>query len=291
MKKILPLILAIVVFGVALALNRPETQVSVVVAAADLPEGRVLSEADLTTKEMPKSLAPEGYVSDVTALIGQRLRVARSAGDPVLPSHLGGEVIELQPDERAVALSVSASQGLAGLLKPGDRVGLTVIVTANQQTFAKYLAGGLRVLWVDPAFKREQAVAPQSTPSSSGGLFGGNSSAGATVDEGRASKGLVVLAIPTKAQVLLYDFSLFGSESENRPVYLVDLIPALSAQNAQFGLVLEPEKAQELHTSGIALQSLAITPGPTMTPTPTLPGSGEAGGSAPEATPVPTKTP
>lgn len=146
------------------------------------------------------------------------------------------------------------------------------------------------MLWVDPAFKREQAVAPQSTPSSSGGLFGGNSSAGATVDEGGA-KGLVVLAIPTKAQVLLYDFSLFGSESENRPVYLVDLIPALSAQNAQFGLVLEPEKAQELHTSGIALQSLAITPGPTMTPTPTLPGSGEAGGSAPEATPVPTKTP
>ncbi len=143
MKKFLPIVLAIVVFGVALALNQPEPQAAVVVAAADLPEGKVLSEADLTVKEMPKSLAPEGAAGDVQRLIGQRLRVARSAGDPILPAHLGGEVLELQPNERAVALSVSASQGLAGLLKPGDRVGLTVIVTANQQPYAKYLAGGL----------------------------------------------------------------------------------------------------------------------------------------------------
>ncbi len=70
MKKFLPIVLAIVVFGVALALNQPEPQVTVVVAAADLPEGKVLSEADLAVKEMPKSLAPEGAVSDMQSLVG-----------------------------------------------------------------------------------------------------------------------------------------------------------------------------------------------------------------------------
>ncbi len=278
MKKYLPIVLAIVVFGVALALNQPEPQVAVVVAAADLPEGKVLSEADLTTKELPKSLAPDGANGDVQNLVGQRLRVARSAGDPILPSHLGGEVLELQPNERAVALSVSASQGLAGLLKPGDRVGLTVIVTANQQTFAKYLAGGLRVLWVDPAFRREQAVSPQTTPQP-GGLFGGGGAAAPETDG--AARGLVVLAIPVDAQTLVYDFGLMGAVSESKPVYLVDVLPALTTQGAQFGLVLEPETAQEVRTSGIALQGLAVTPNATYTPTPT----GQP--SAQEATPEP----
>lgn len=285
MKKFLPIVLAIVVFGVALALNQPEPQAAVVVAATDLPEGKVLSETDLTVKEMPRSLAPEGAVSEVSALVGQRLRVARSAGDPILPVHLGGEVLELQPNERAVALSVTASQGLAGLLKPGDRVGLTVIVTANQQPYAKYLAGGLRVLWVDPAFRREQAPAPQGTPQP-GGLFGGGSAAPAAETEG-AARGLVVLAIPVEAQTLVYDFSLQGAVSENKPVYLLDVLPALAAQNnVQFGLVLEPEQAQEARTSGMALPALAVTPNATYTPTPTSQPSAQT-----EATPEPTAKP
>ncbi|MEW6287061.1 MAG: Flp pilus assembly protein CpaB [Chloroflexota bacterium] len=266
MKKFFPVVLAIVVFAIALVLNQPEPQVTVVVAAADLPEGRVLSETDLIVKELPKSLAPEGAAGDVQALVGQRLRVARSAGDPVLLAHLGGETLELQPNERAVALSVTASQGVAGLLKPGDRVGLTVIVNTSQQTYAKYLAGGLRVLWLDPSFRREEAPAPQQE-SAGGGMFGGDSVA--PVDTGGASKGLIVLAVPVEAKTLIYDFTLLGAGSEAKPLYLVDVIPALSAQGAQFGLVLEPEQAQEIYTSGIALQGLAVTPAVTLTPTPT----------------------
>jgi len=286
MKKFLPIVLAMVVFAVALALNRPEPQVAVVVAAADLPEGRVLAESDLATKEMPKSLAPDGAVSEVQSLVGQRLRVARSAGDPILPAHLGGEVLELQPNERAVALQVSAAQGLAGLLKPGDRVGLTVIVNSGQQTFAKYLVGGLRVLWVDPAFKRDSGMVPQTTPSS-GGLFGGGSPAAAADVEG-AARGLVVLAIPTDMKVVPYAFAAgFGAENIEQPLYLLDVLPALTTQGAQFGLVLEPEKAQEAQTSGLALQSLVITPGPTMTPTPT----GQAAAVEVQGTPEPTKKP
>ncbi|WP_322507232.1 RcpC/CpaB family pilus assembly protein, partial [Anaerolinea sp.] len=174
-----------------------------------------------------------------------------------------GEVLELQPNERAVALSVSASQGIAGLLKPGDRVGLTVIVTVNQQMYAKYLAGG---------------------------LFGGGSSA--PVDTGGAAKGLVVLAIPVDAQTVVYDFSLQGAVSESKPVYLVDVLPALSAQNnVQFGLVLEPEQAQDVRTSGIALPALAVTPNATYTPTPTGTAQVQAEAEKMTATPEPTRKP
>jgi len=286
MKKYAPIVLAVVVFAVALALNRPEPQTAVVVAAVDLPEGRVLSEADMSVKQMPQSLAPQGAVGDPQSLVGQRLRVARSAGDPILPAHLGGEVLELGANERAVALQVSAAQGLAGFLKPGDRVGLTVIVTGNQQTYAKYLVGGLRVLWVDPAFRRDVQPVPQSTPS--GGLFGSSAPAGGAgaagvMDAGGSARGLVVLAVPIDMKVVSYLFAPEGSENVSKNVYLLDLLPVLQMQGAQFGLVLEPEKAGDAQTSGLALQSLMITPGPTLTPTPT----GQAAEAAPQSTPTP----
>jgi pilus assembly protein CpaB len=266
MKKWMPFGIALLVFLIALVLNQPEKQIDVVVAAVDLPDGHTLADGDLTVKQMPKSLAPAGAVSDPKQLIGQRLRVARSAGDPVLPSHLGGEALELQPNERAVALRVTTAQGVAGLIMPGDHVGITAIIEDGQQLYAKYLAGGLRILWVDPSFRRDDTQRPVATPGAS--TFPSIGS-GISISAGGAESGLIVLAIPVDAKSVTYDFSLLGTESASLPVYLVDLLPALSAQGVKFGLVLEPKQATEIVTSGLAIQSLVITPVPSPTPTPT----------------------
>ncbi len=257
MKKYFPAILAAVVFLLALLMGQPEKQVRVVVAAADLPEGTTLAEADLLVKEMPQSLAPADAVSDPQALVGQRLRVTRSAGDPLLPTHLGGESLALAADERAVAVAVTDASGLAGLLKPGDRVGLIAVLNAQQELFSKYIAGNLRVLWISPEFS-------QSTPreqDEEGGVLGGSSTSAS-----RAAKGIVVLAVPVNGTIVSYDFSAFGLPADARPVFLIDLLPALQSNGAQLTLVLEPENAREALTSGVALQSLVITPGPTPTP-------------------------
>jgi len=266
MKKWMPFGIALLVFIIALVLNQPEKQIDVVVAAIDLPDGHVLTDGDLTVRQMPKSLAPSGAVSDPHQLLGQRLRVARSAGEPVLPSHLGSETLELQPNERAVALRVTTAQGVAGLIMPGDHVGITAIIEDGQQLYAKYLAGGLRVLWVDPAFRRDNIQRPVATPSASTFPSFGSSVPLAT---GGTDSGLIVLAVPIDARIISYDFSLLGTESTSLPVYLVDLLPALSAQGVRFGLVLEPKQAAEFTTSGLSIQSLAITPVPTPSPTPT----------------------
>jgi pilus assembly protein CpaB len=267
MKKWMPFGIALLVFFIALVLNQPEKQIDVVVAAVDLPDGHVLVDGDLTVKQMPKSIAPAGAVSDPKQLVGQRLRVARSAGDPVLPSHLGGEALELKPNERAVALRVTMAQGVAGLIMPGDHVGITAIIEDGQQLYAKYLAGGLRILWVDPAFRRDDIQRPVDTPSASSTFPSIGS--GISIASGGAESGLIVLAVPVDAKSVTYDFSLLGTESASMPVYLIDLLPALSAQGVKFGLVLEPKQAAEIVTSGLVIQSLVITPVPTLTPTPT----------------------
>lgn len=278
MKKILPLMIAGLVFATALFLLRPETTVPIVTAARSLPLGHEISEADLSVVQYPQSLAPKGAFSDPTGIIGQTLSVARSAGDVLYPANLGGEKLELKPGERAVAIQVSDSAGLAGLLRSGDHVGLTAVIFDQEGAFSKSIAENLRVLYISPDFVALDPL--ENAPASGGDQFS------ATTTRTRANQGTIVLAVPSEAQLLSYDFAAFGVESEARLIFLVDLLPALDhAQNVQLSLVLEGDQPGEAITSGVYLPDLVITPGPSPTPTTGVPGATLL------ATPVPGVTP
>ena len=300
MKRFLPIVIAAVVFLFALLLMQPEATVPLVAAAADLPAGHTIQPADLQVIELPKSLAPVGAFTDPDAVLGQRLRVERTAGDLIYPAHLGGEDIVLQPDERAIAIRVTDSGGLAGLLKPGDHVGLTAILpdVSGSGTFGKAVIGGLRVLYISPAFLAQDPPAkPSSTtqgtpaPDSSNAF---SASTGTTTQ--RQETGTVVLAVPITARVVGYDFTAFGVPDDTRLIYAVDLLPALDqAGNARLSLYLEPQAPQAFVSSGIYLPDLVRTPGPSPTPTETPTGAPGTGLSTPAAVtpipPLPTITP
>jgi len=273
MKKLIAAAAAIVVFVIALILMRPEGTVPLPVAAVGLPQGHRLTETDIQMKQLPKSAMPEGAIADPKQLIGQTLRVERSQGDFFYPTSLGGETLELNANERAIAIHVTDAAGLGGLLKPGDRVGVTV--TFAGQTFqdgesedddgrtgayAKLLAGGLRVLYISPDFL---ALDPAPAAPS------GDALAPAGQTRTRKADGVVVLAVPTDLQVILYDFLAIGAESQTRQVNLIDLLPALDQSNdVALSLVLEPKEAAAVNTSGVFLPDLVVQPGPVPTATP-----------------------
>lgn len=280
MKKLLPIVIAIPVFLLALLFMRPEATTPVVVAAMDLPEGHTLAAADVTVSQVPKSQAPQGAFSDPAQVVGQTMRVYRGAGDVINPSHLGGEVITLAPNERAVAIHVTDAAGLAGLIRPGDTVGVTAVMDSQDGPFAKTVANGLRVLYISPEFKASQGGQSAPSSSSSGDPFSGGGSASS--QSPRETEGTVVLAVPVEAITIGYDFSTFGVNSESRLVSLTDLLPALDlVANVQLSLFLEPDQPQSFITSGVFLPNLVITPGPTPTATP-CPG----GICAPSTTPT-----
>lgn len=271
MKKLFPLLIAGVVFLIALILIRPEATTEVVVASRDLPAGHALSMDDLTLQQFPKSLAPTGGYAETDLLIGQTLRVDRTAGDVLYPTHLGGETIVLAKDERALALQVTDSAGLAGLLRPGDMVGVTAVIfgSSGQGAFSKTISGGFRVLYISPEFQAadpfEVNPPPQATSSPLSGSQGSTR---------REDSGTVVLAVPIQAAVVAYDFAAFGVESAAKVINILDLLPALDhATNVELSLFLEPENPKSFITSGVYLPDLVITPGPSPTPTET-PSSG-----------------
>lgn len=292
MKKAVPIILAVIVFATAFLFlsARKGRQSEVVVAAWDLPAGHTLMTADLTLREVSETDLPKSAVSDPQGIVGQTLRVDRTAGDLVTTQHLGGQEIQLEPDERAVAIEVNDSAGLAGLLQAGDQVGVTAVMMSNAGAFSKVIHEGMRVLYVSPEFRSVDPAAYQPAADEANG----SAMSGSTSTPSRDSLGVVVLAVPTGAVVVSYDFAPFGVESAMQTINVIDLLPALDhASNVQLSLFMQPDEAQNFSTSGVFLPDLVMTPGPSPTPDPDedLGADEGASGTDPDASPTPTPTP
>jgi pilus assembly protein CpaB len=258
MKKFLPIILAIVAFGVVLFFLRPAPQVKVAIAATDLTVGHMITAEDMQLREISKEFAPADAVVNPSEVAGLTLLENRSQGDILRTSQLGVEAIALQPDERAVAITINNASGLAGLLRPGDRVGVSAIISVRdvegEGTFSKTTVENLRVLYLSPEFKandpEDVEVAQQSA-------------AGIVTITNRKEQGVVLLAVPVTSVTIVYDFSRSSPQLETKAkvVNVVELLTALEASdNATLSLYLMPHDPVDMVTSGLWLPELVILP-------------------------------
>jgi len=271
-KKIIPYVLAIIVFFAAMLLLRPAPSKTVVVAAHDLRAGHTLVDGDLSVQPMPASSVASDALTDSKQAVGQTLKLDRGQGDILRTSNLG-ELISLQPDERAVAVKVTDTTGLVGLLVPGQQVGIVASVpvqsNTTQGTFSKATIEGLRVLYLDPRFAATDATSMQPASSSSS-LVGTTGGVGTSTE--RAQQGFVVLAVPTSLQTVVYDFSAANAVSESRSVNVLEMLAALdSTGGAEISLYLMPgENAKQFSSPGLWLPDLVVTPQATPTATPMI---------------------
>lgn len=287
LKKLLPFLLAGLAFLLVFALLRPAPQTQALVALGELPAGHVLVDADIELKSIPEDLLPEDYLSDPALAVGQALRVDRSAGDVLAASQLGAELVLLQPNERAIAITVRDSSGLGGLLKTGDLVGVTAIISdlggvGQSGTFSKATVENLRVLYITPSFL---ALDPAEA---TGSVVTPDPETGIAVERERTDEGVVVLAVPINGMAVTYDFTASGHESQSRLVNAIELLAALdAADTATLSLYLMPKDAEGMNTSGLWLPSLLITPGATLEPTATVSPAQVMTAVAPTAVPQP----
>ncbi|MER7013329.1 SAF domain-containing protein [Saccharopolyspora sp. NPDC000359] len=145
--------LALLLLAAALAVQDhgpPRAGVPVLVAAHDLPPGRVLSEVDVTRRELPVELVPDGALRDAPAALGRVLSAAARRGEPLTDARFNG------PTAASGAGAVSAPIRLADpevadFLAPGRRVD---IVTAARSQGRSVLAENAPVVAVQPAQDR-----------------------------------------------------------------------------------------------------------------------------------------
>jgi pilus assembly protein CpaB len=274
MKKILPIIGMIIIFLVAMTLLRPAPSANVLVAAADMKVGHVIADQDVQIQAMPTNIVPPDAILGAVDAVGQPLRIDRGQGDILRLSQLGS-VAKLEPNERAIAVKITDASGLAGLLYPGQLVGVVAVVPVgktdsegndNNGSFSKAAIEGLRVLYVDPlwsASKAEVSISPKGTPQA-------NALSGGVQTNERAKEGSVILAVPIELQSIIYDFSgTTGAPNEQRSVNALELLAALNlTDGAQLSLYLVPSEGATKFTSpGLYVPDIAVLPQPTATPT------------------------
>lgn len=110
--------------------------VGVGVANFDIPRGSTLTAEMVKTVEWPEESLPAGVfrTEEMASLVGRVAIVDVVQNEPVLNSKLaaadasGGVAALLDPAKRAMSVSVDEEVGVAGFVKPSDRVDLFVTV-------------------------------------------------------------------------------------------------------------------------------------------------------------------
>jgi pilus assembly protein CpaB len=107
--------------------------VPIVVALLDLPWGTQLTSSHIKTATFFEESLPPGCFRDVAELEGRVLLFPVTADEPILESRLaptsvktGGISAVVKPGKRAIAVKGDKVIGLAGLIRPGNRVDVLV---------------------------------------------------------------------------------------------------------------------------------------------------------------------
>jgi pilus assembly protein CpaB len=125
------------------------------VAAADLSWGTTLTPEMIEQIPFPADKVPQGYVSDATILKDRVIVADMKHNEPFLESKLaalsavGGIASVTSPDKRAMAVKVDEVVGVAGFIKPNDRVDVMVTMETtpgNRMFHSKIILQNIRVL-------------------------------------------------------------------------------------------------------------------------------------------------
>ncbi len=139
---VLPLLLALVAsYGAYSYLSSMESKkktaapVSVVVTAKQVPPRTALTREMLATKALPRDFADPSFLTSIDEAVGKMTTVPLAQGEIVYRTKLATKdqktalAFHIPAGRRAVTLAVNEISGVAGLIEPGDRVDLILILS------------------------------------------------------------------------------------------------------------------------------------------------------------------
>jgi pilus assembly protein CpaB len=144
---------------------------SVVLAAQDLPLGRVLEESDLRVVEWPAEALPIGFASTREELVGRSLVDDVSPNEPILASKLAelglfGIIPLIEPGMRAMSISVDQVVGVAGFVTPQTKVDVILVMTpaGSSDPVSKIILQNVQALASGEEIRESEDGTPELVP-------------------------------------------------------------------------------------------------------------------------------
>jgi pilus assembly protein CpaB len=108
--------------------------VEVMVAARDLPAGRLVTQEDVASMRWPAEALPAGFSTSASDVVGRGVLLPIRANEPLLSSKLAlpeagaGLPINIPEGKRALTFRVDDVVGVGGFVRPGHKVDVLVTV-------------------------------------------------------------------------------------------------------------------------------------------------------------------
>jgi pilus assembly protein CpaB len=209
------------------------TDAEVLVAVSAVPAMTVVDAKQVTTKHMPRTQAPRGYISNPVDVVGKVLAISMVEGQAFtgncFAQGAGSQLAAALPrGKRAVGISVTDYAGLDGLLYPGSVVDVMFSLktdstfgrAANRGAVTGTLLQGVEVL----AIERQTVVSPgDKVVDSDPGLRPNNNMRKVTLLVDTRQAKILQLAMEQGTLSLALRNPLDGSKSEAENVSLADL--------------------------------------------------------------------
>ncbi len=140
--------------------------VVLVVAAVDMEKGAKIRADQLKTSTFLSASAPPGGFTDAKPLVGRVLATPVTTGEVITETRLlpadatsGGVSTMIAPGMRAVAVKGNKVMGLAGFIRPGNRVDIMVTIDDETREKAKartkVILAGIKVLATGTELRQE----------------------------------------------------------------------------------------------------------------------------------------
>jgi len=143
----------------------PNKNVQVLVSNSDLAWGTKLTPEMMQLEELPPAVIPEGHFTSMESIKDRVLLVDIKRNELLLESKLaplgasGGVAAVTDPNKRAMSVKVDDVIGVAGFIKPGDRVDVMVTIEPepNKQghTISKLILENVKVLAAGTQMERK----------------------------------------------------------------------------------------------------------------------------------------
>lgn len=192
-----------ILFQNASEIEKKTTPVQVLIATNYIPAGALLKPDMIEKKAIPDSYVSPSAIRDLKDVEGMMTLVPISAGEQILSNKFGESdaslALALNPGYRAYTLAVDETNGVGGLLKPGNHVDVLTRLESDKRSITSFVFQNIQVIAVGQKLGWKPSLSKTSST--------------ATNDD-NASYSTVTLAVtPEQAEILMY--------MEGHPLHLI----------------------------------------------------------------------